>query len=240
MDEDILHELNDVHIGTKMRGYNPVEVDDLLDRARREIQDLRATAQRAGERAELAERQLAEELDAARTARAEAEAGIATAAAEAGSLLADGRAEAGSLLADARAEAADLRTAADAEIRKSIQDGRARMLEQMAGMEAERNLAQEEIDVTAELVAAHRGRLLRAVDDLRTLVEGVEDRPAVVIEARPEPTSVEPSVASPPASVVEARRPAEVVTRLHPVAPSVGGVGGDGEDLDAFFADDGS
>ena len=229
MDEDILHELDDVHIGTKMRGYDPVEVDDLLDRARREIEDLRTTARRAGERAELAERQLAEELDAARTARAEAEAAIATAAAEAASLM-----------ADARAEAADLRTAADAEIRGSIQEGRARMLEQMAGLEAERDLVREEIDVTAELVAAHRDRLLRAVDDLRTLVEGVEDRPAVVIETRPEPASVEPAVASPPASVVEARRPAEVVTRRHPVAPSVGGVGGDGEDLDAFFADDGS
>ena len=229
MDEDILHELDDVHIGTKMRGYDPVEVDDLLDRARREIEDLRTTARRAGERAELAERQLAEELDAARTARAEAEAGIATAAAEAASLM-----------ADARAEAADLRTAADAEIRASIQDGRARMLEQMTGLEAERDLIREEIDVTAELVAAHRDRLLRAMDDLRTLVEGVEDRPAVVIETRPEPTSVEPAVASPTAPVMEARRPAEVVTRLHPVAPSVGGVGGDGEDLDAFFADDGS
>ena len=229
MDEDILHELDDVHIGTKMRGYDPVEVDDLLDRARREIQDLRATARRSGERAELAERQLAEEWDTVHTARAEAEAGIATAAAEAVSVM-----------ADARTEAADLRTAADAEIRKSIQDGRARMLEQMAGMKAERDLVQEEIDVIAELVAAHRGRLLRAVDDLRTLVEGVEDRPTVVIEAPPEPTPVEPAVVSPPAPVVEAHQPAEVVTRLHPVAPSVGGVGGDGEDLDAFFADDGS
>jgi len=229
MDEDILHELDDVHIGTKMRGYDPVEVDDLLDRARREIQDLRATARRSGERAELAERQLAEEWDTAHTARAEAEAGIATAVAEAASLM-----------ADARTEAADLRTAADAEIRKSIQDGQARMLEQMAGMKAERDLVQEEIDVIAELVAAHRGRLLRAVDDLRTLVEGVEDRPTVVVEARLEPTPVEPAVVSLPAPVVAARQPVEVVTRLHPVAPSVGGVGGDGEDLDAFFADDGS
>ena len=59
MDADILHELDDVHFGTKMRGYDPVEVDDLLDRARREIEDLRNTARRAGERAELAERQLA-------------------------------------------------------------------------------------------------------------------------------------------------------------------------------------
>ena len=229
MDEDILHELDDVHIGTKMRGYDPVEVDDLLDRARREIQDLRATARRSGERAELSERQLAEEWDTAHTARAEAEAGIATAVAEAASLM-----------ADARTEAADLRTAADAEIRKSIQDGQARMLEQMAGMKAERDLVQEEIDVIAELVVAHRGRLLRAVDDLRTLVEGVEDRPTVVGEARLEPTPVEPAVVSLPAPVAEAPQPAEVVTRLHPVAPSVGGVGGDGEDLDAFFADDGS
>ena len=229
MEADILHELDDVHFGTKMRGYDPVEVDDLLDRARREIEDLRNTARRAGERAELAERQLAEELDAARTARAEAEAGIATAAAEATSLM-----------ADARAEAADLRTAADVEIRQSIQDGRARMLEQMTELGAERDLVREEIDVMAEVVAAHRDRLLRAVDDLRALVEGVEDRPAVVIEARPEPASVEPAIAPPPAPVVEPRRPADVVTRLHPVAPSVGGVGGDGEDLDAFFADDGS
>ena len=229
MDEDILHELDDVHIGTKMRGYDPVEVDDLLDRARREIQDLRATARRSGERAELAERQLAEEWDTAHTARAEAEAGIATAVAEAASLM-----------ADARTEAADLRTAADAEIRKSIQDGQARMLEQMAGMKAERDLVQEEIDVIAELVVAHRGRRLRAVDDLRTLVEGVEDRPTVVVEGRLEPTPVEPAVVSLPVPVVEAHQPAEVVTRLHPVAPSVGGVGGDGEDLDAFFADDGS
>ena len=229
MDEDILHELDDVHIGTKMRGYAPVEVDDLLDRARREIQDLRATARRSGERAELAERQLAEEWDTAHTARAEAEAGIATAVAEAASLM-----------ADARTEAADLRTAADAEIRKSIQDGQARMLEQMAGMKAERDLVQEEIDVIAELVVAHRGRLLRAVDDLRTLVEGVEDRPTVVVEARLEPTPVEPAVVSLPAPVVAARQPVEVVKRRHPVAPSVGGVGGDGEDLDAFFADDGS
>ena len=229
MDEDILHELDDVHIGTKMRGYDPVEVDDLLDRARREIHDLRATARRSEERAELAERQLAKEWDTAHTARAEAEAGIATAAAEAASLM-----------ADARTEAADLRTAADAEIRKSIQDGQARMLEQMAGMKAERDLVQEEIDVIAELVVAHRGRLLRAVDDLRTLVEGVEDRPTVVVEARLEPTPVEPAVVSLPAPVVAARQPVEVVTRLHPVAPSVGGVGGDGEDLDAFFAGDGS
>jgi DivIVA domain-containing protein len=229
MDEDILHELDDVHIGTKMRGYDPVAVDDLLDRARREIEDVRTAARRAGERAELAERQLAEELDAARTARAEAEAGIATATAEAASLM-----------AEARAEAADLRTAADAEIRESIQEGRARMLEQMVGLEAERDLVQEEIDVTAELVAAHRDRLLRAVEDLRTLVEGVEDRPAVVLEAQPEPTSMEPAVASPPAPVLEAGRSAEVVTRLHSVPPSIGGVGGDGEDLDAFFADDGS
>ena len=55
MDEDILHELDDVHIATKMRGYDPVEVDDLLDRARREIEDLRTTARRAGARAEGAE-----------------------------------------------------------------------------------------------------------------------------------------------------------------------------------------
>ncbi len=43
MDEDILHELDDVHIGTKMRGYDPTEVDALLERAGRVLADLRAS-----------------------------------------------------------------------------------------------------------------------------------------------------------------------------------------------------
>ena len=74
MDENLLHDLDQAQFGTKMRGYDPTEVDALLERARREVDDLRTALRRAGERADLAEHQLSDELEAARMARAEAEA----------------------------------------------------------------------------------------------------------------------------------------------------------------------
>ena len=216
MDEHILHDLDEVQFGTRMRGYDQVEVDALLDRARREIDQLRTSLRRADERVELAEQQLADELDAARTARAEAEAGIATAV----------------------AESADLRAAADAEIRTAIEAGRSRMLDEIASLQADRDLLGEGIEVTAQHVAAHRDRLLRAVGDLRSILDDIEERPPVVSE--PEPAATDPPARPPQSTVGQAAPPTRAVTRLRPVPLLPGGVGGREEDLDAFFADDGS
>ena len=224
MDEHLLHDLDQVQFGTRMRGYDPAEVDALLERARHEVDDLRTALRRAGERADLAEQQLSDEMEAARMARAEAEAGIATAAAEASAIL-----------SEARAEAADLRAAADIEIRTAIQAGRTRMLDEVASLEAERDLLAEGIGVTAEHVVAHRDRLLRAVEDMRAVLLDVEERPDPVRQ----PT---PVAARPPAGPLETTvdQAAAAVTRLHPVAPLGGGVGGDEHDMNSFFADDGS
>ena len=41
-ESDILHALEDTQFPQKLRGYDPAEVDDLIDRASREIADLRA------------------------------------------------------------------------------------------------------------------------------------------------------------------------------------------------------
>ena len=54
MDEHILHDLDEVQFGTRMRGYDQVEVDALLDRARREIDQMRTSLRRADLLAELA------------------------------------------------------------------------------------------------------------------------------------------------------------------------------------------
>ena len=216
MDEHILHDLDEVQFGTRMRGYDQVEVDALLDRARREIDQLRTSLRRADERAKLAEQQLADELDAARTARAEAEAGIATAI----------------------AESADLRAAADVEIRTAIEAGRRRMLDEIASLQADRDLLGEGIEVTAQHVAAHRERLLRAVGDLRSILDDIGERPPVVSE--PEPAATDPPARPPQSTVGQATPPTRAVTRLRPVPLLPGGVGGREEDLDAFFADDGS
>ena len=93
----------------------------------------------------------------------------------------------------------------------------------------------EGIEVTAEHVAAHRDRLLRAVEDMRAVLRDVEERPDLVRE--PTPIPARPPARSPETSVVQA---AAAVTRLHPVAPMGGGVDGDEGDMDAFFADEGS
>ncbi len=254
--DDLLHELEDGQFGTKMRGYDPTEVDALLDRSARALADLRASARRADERATLAERQLEEELEVARAARATAEAGIATA-----------EAEAARIVADARAEVAELRSAAEDEVRAVIESGRVRMDAEVAEAEGRRDRVLEEVDVTAGHVAAHRARLLRAIADLQDLVEGIDERPtgvapaptasvgpAPVASTAPEDAPLPPlpsrasQVPSTEAELPEprwseqARLASDVVTPIRPVdqRPPDGDVVGDDADLDAFFADDGS
>ena len=162
----LVHELDDAQFSTKMRGYDPLEVDALLDRARRAIEELHLTERRAEERATLAERQLEEELDAARTARATAEAGIATATAEGARIV-----------ADARLDASDLCAAAEIEIRGAAEEARSRMLAEIAELEHQRDGVLEQIEVTAAHLGAHRTRLQRAVTDLSTLIDQIEERP---------------------------------------------------------------
>jgi len=255
--DDLLNELEDGQLGTKMRGYDPAEVDALLDRSARALADLRTSARRADERATLAERQLEEEFEAARAARATAEAGIATA-----------EAEAARIVADARAEAAELKSVTEDEVRAAIASGRVRMEAEVFEAEGRRDRVLEEVDVTADHVAAHRARLLRAIADLQDLVEGIDERPtgvaaapaapAPVASAAPEdaPLPPMPSRASQVPSTggadlpeprwsEQARQASDVVTPIRPSDQRLPGgpqgeMVGDDADLDAFFADDGS
>jgi DivIVA domain-containing protein len=253
----LVHELDDAQFSTKMRGYDPLEVDALLDRARRAIEELHLTERRAEERATLAERQLEEELDAARTARATAEAGIATATAEGARIV-----------ADARLDASDLCAAAEIEIRGAAEEARSRMLAEIAELEHQRDGVLEQIEVTAAHLGAHRTRLQRAVTDLSTLIDQIEERPGDLAgpdgadqtnptPAHREPTPLRTPMHDVPAAVADgsslpepdwAPSPTEVVRPIRlAAAPGVsamgssgGAVGGDEGDLEAFFADDGS
>ncbi len=249
----LVHELDDAQFSTKMRGYDPVEVDSLLDRARQAIEALASAERRAEERATLAERQLEEELEAARAARATAEAGIATATAEAARIV-----------ADARLEASGLREAAEVEIRRAAEEARERMLVEIGDLERRRDGVLEQVDVTAAHLAAHRSRLQRALADLAALVDGIGERPdglespegaappdrgsTVLRAATPHmpvdhgAMAAEPALPEPDWSAdVQAT---EVVRPLRPSTGAAtvpgGAVGGDEGDLEAFFADDGS
>ncbi|MDG1989008.1 MAG: DivIVA domain-containing protein [Acidimicrobiales bacterium] len=253
----LVHELDDAQFSTKMRGYDPSEVDALLDRARRAIEELHLTERRAEERATLAERQLEEELDAARTARATAEAEVATATAEAARIV-----------ADARLDASELSEAAEIEIRGAAEEARSRMLAEIAELENQRDGVREEIEVTAAHLGAHRTRLQRAVIDLSTLIEEIQERPGGLAAldgpgqtnstpVHREPTLFRTTMPDVPEATADesslpepawASSPTEVVRPIRLAAApgasaidSLGGaVGGDEGDLEAFFADDGS
>jgi DivIVA domain-containing protein len=203
-ESDILHALEDTQFPQKLRGYDPAEVDDLIDRASREIADLRAEHKAALDRAELAERRLDQELDATEKARATAEAEIATAEAE-------GR----RIVAEAESEAATLRAATDTEVREAIEAARQRLLDETASLEAARDAVRDDISIMERHIDAHRERLLGTLGDLRKLIESAPARPLAEGVRRPsvrpsEPVSTAREDAAPePATAAETPRVSE-------------------------------
>lgn len=203
-ESDILHALEDTQFPQKLRGYDPAEVDDLIDRASREIADLRAERKAALDRAELAERRLDQELDATEKARATAEAEIATAEAE-------GR----RIVAEAESEAATLRAATDTEVREAIEAARQRLLDETASLEAARDAVRDDISIMERHIDAHRERLLGTLGDLRKLIESAPARPLAEGARRPparpsEPVSTAREDAAPePATATETPRVSE-------------------------------
>lgn len=163
---DILHELDEVEFSRRLRGYAPLEVDELLERARAEISDLRSRAQAADERVRSSQGELEVELTSAAVARGEAEA-----------VLASAKDEAERLVAGARTEAKRLVDSSEVEIREAIESGRNRLLEEIAVLKSRRDEAHDAIDLAERQVAAHRDRVMSALDDLRTLTEGLSILP---------------------------------------------------------------
>ena len=161
-ENDISHDLDEVDFPTKFRGYDPFEVDGMLERARREILDLRSRARTADDRARSAEEQLDVELTAARQAHGEANAVLATA-----------KEEAERVVANARVEAECLVTASETEIREAIESGRNQLLGELAELESRRDETRSSIELAELQMAAHRDRLLSAIEDLRSLIGGL-------------------------------------------------------------------
>jgi DivIVA domain-containing protein len=255
---DIFHELEGTEFSQKLRGYDPAQVDALIDRATREIVDLRAERRAALDRAEMAEKRIDQELDATQRARATAEAEIATAEAE-------GR----RTVAEAESEAATLRAAAETEVRAAIEKARQRMIDETTSLEVTRDAVRDDISIMERHIDAHRERLLGSLSDLRKLVEAVparplaEKRPPGVARRPPEsapqsvPTPVEtgperseaPGKQEPPKTAPEPAREPTPKGRpedLPTLAVPGGGlldelrqsVGSEGAAMDAFFTDD--
>ncbi len=159
---DILHALDDADFSAKMRGYDPFEVDELLDRAAQAIKSLRSDLKSASDRADMAEARLEAELEPAREARTEAE----------GELSAAG-AESRQIRAEAEEEAERIREAAEVELRKAVDDGRRELLAETRDLIMARDAARDDMDMDERQVLAHRDRILSAVFDLTRLAESL-------------------------------------------------------------------
>ena len=233
---DILRDLEDTQFPQKLRGYDPAQVDALIDRAVREIADLRAERRTALDRAEMAEKRIDQELDATQRARATAE-----------------------------AEAATLRSAAETEVRAAIEAARHRLLDETTSLEVARDAVRDDISIMERHVDAHRERLLSTLGDLRKLVEATPGRPLAEKrpsretrrppEPSPPPEPVEVASDEPEDSVgLDSAAPAAASTSppsvrredLPTLAVPGGGlldelrqsVGSEGAAMDAFFTDD--
>lgn len=249
-ENDISHDLDEIDFPTKFRGYDPFEVDGMLERARQEILDLRSCARTADDRARLAEEQLDVELTAARAAHSEANAVLATA-----------KEEADRVVADARTEAERLVSASETEIRGVIESGRNRLLGELAELESRRDKTRSSIELAELQMAAHRDRLLSAIEDLRSLIDGL----TVVSVATPLEMSVSPDSKSSTSGGVDSAESsttgAGLVGPVHPIDPllstvetgdfgdhgdtvaelrrSTEGTGGGTVALDVFFSEEG-
>ncbi len=190
---DILQILIQAEFGQKLRGYDPIEVDEVLDQAVAEIQRLSAELKRANDRSEAAESILEEEINPARRDRQEAE-----------EVLLSAKEEALQLVSNAQDDAGRLRSAAEQEMRESIDEGRQRMDSEIAKSEQERRKVLDDIEILERHIEAHRLRLKAALSDLNSLIESLPARPEFSasnlkpeVEPEPEPEP-EPEVAPEP------------------------------------------
>ncbi len=159
---DILHVLDEADFSTKMRGYDPFEVDELLDRAGQEIKSLRSDLKSASDRADMAEARMEVELVPASEARTEAE-----------STLSAAETDSRRIRAEAETEAERIRDAAEVELRKVVDDGRRKLIAETEELVKARDAVRDDIDMDEQHIRAHCDRILSAIADLTRLAESI-------------------------------------------------------------------
>ncbi len=164
--------MDEADFSTKMRGYDPFEVDELLDRAGQEINSLRAALKSAANRADMAEARLEAELGPAREARTETEAALV-----------DAEAESDRIRQEATSEAGRIRDAAEVELRKAVEDRRQQLITETEELLRARDAARDDIDMDQQHVRAYCDRILAAVADLTRLAESMGTRSPEQVDA---------------------------------------------------------
>jgi cell division initiation protein len=159
--------LREVEFKERWRGYDPEEVDDLLERVAAGLEDFENRVRQATERALRAEQRASEGSDTDETLRRTLV--LAQRTADAAIADADGRAK--QLLADAERRAADMVTDAEAEARRITEENEARLRENVSSLESARSTLQRDVDTLGRYLTDERERIRTT---LHALVERID------------------------------------------------------------------
>ena len=182
--------LHEVEFRAKVRGYDPDEVDDFLERVAAGVAQLQDRLREAVERATAAEAKVADlqatvkagggpaSSDAEETlrrtlvlAQRTADAAVKEATDEADRVVADASARASSLLSEAEARAGAIVKDAEDEVRKGVDATRQRLVAEIIDLEATRDSVRADVAALDRHLDEQRLRLRGAVADLQRLLD---------------------------------------------------------------------
>jgi DivIVA domain-containing protein len=181
--------INEVEFRQRVRGYDPDEVDEFLERMSTGVERLLDELRHANERALAAERRLAtagtaepagrpapvDETEAiSRTlilAQRTADAAVAEARDQAATTIAQANEQAARTVAEAREQSAAMVAEAETEARRQLDDTRQRVAAEVAELEATRDSLRDDVDLLERHVDEQRLRLRASIDELHRLLE---------------------------------------------------------------------
>lgn len=235
-----------VEFQVKLRGYDPAQVDDLLDRVAGGIELLQQQLRDALNRAARAEREAAESAEADQALRRT----LVLAQRTADEAVADARETAARLEAEARDEAEKIVAGAHGEAKRVAAAAQRTLRDDLAALERARDTLQTDVRALEQFLAAERERLHRVADgefEVGALPEAspidVPPAPDVeVAELDAEPAGDAPEQDA-PAALVEGEPGEQALAHDVPPAPSVqaNGEADDaegGDDLEVEVPDD--
>jgi cell division initiation protein len=192
--------LREVEFKERWRGYDPEEVDDLLERVAAGIEDIENRVRQATERAARAEEQASGGGEADETLRRT----LVLAQRTADAAIADANERAAALVQEAEARAATLVAEAEAEAHRLTEETEKRLRENVGTLEAARSTLQADVDSLGRHLAEERERL-------RATLHALIDRIDGDLQAGGAPALAEVEVPEPPdpPAAIEAEAPGD-------------------------------
>ena len=159
--------LREVEFKERWRGYDPEEVDDLLERVAAGLEDFENRVRQATERAVRAEQRASEGSDTDETLRRT----LVLAQRTADAAIADADERARQLVTDAEQRAASMVRDAEAEARRITEENETRLRENVSSLETARSTLQHDVDALGRYLTDERARIRTT---LQTLIERID------------------------------------------------------------------